>query len=311
MSDIPPTYEPAVVAQRLLPALAHATAQGYRFFPEWFEDFTAYAWARRPHMHRLTVPVEPAEGRGGWAKFRGGGTRLQGDGRKMYHVYRDILISMDVLSVVDPSDRSRRLSGRWSVNLPVPSGSHGHAEAWRIAREMLADADPVGPVPLDEVRRHVGRCKSHVRRDPRQRPEGRHAELEHSPRNRHLLEQLRAAVLLAPAKINPHCLVVSRWPDGDEHDSADVAVFETAVAAEPVAIAKCGLGNAGDREMQELVELADTLSEPVPRLLYFSLYEPEPGLLRAAEAAGAGIEVLHVLPRRSAPASPRNARSAQ
>jgi len=297
MPDAPQIHEPAVVAQKLYRAMACAAEAGYiRFFPDWFEDFTRYAWVRSAHMRRLSVPVEPKEGNGGWAKFRGGSTRFRGDKAKAYRAYRDILLRIGVITVVDEPDAQRRLSGSWRVDLPVPFGGEaGRDEAWRIAREMLKSLEPSGVVPPDEVRKHFRRCRPHVRRGLR-RGSGRHASLEHSPRNRHMLDQLRAAVLLAPVARDPKCLVVTRWPDGDECD-ADVAVFERPAASDPVAVVKCGPGNADDPELHDLVELAERLRDRCGTFIYFTLWEPAPEVLRAAEAAG--IEVLYVLPRRA------------
>ena len=289
-----PLYEPAVVAQKLLPVLSAAAEQGHRFFTDWFEDFSKYTWARHANMHNLSIPVEPKKGRAGWAKFRGGGTR--GDGHKMYVTYRRILENHSVIETVDPSDSERRLCGAWSVDLPVPlGGPRGWDETWRIAREMFVNADPIGPVPLGEVRNHVRRCESHARKDPHRRPE-RHAHSEHSRQNRHSLAHLRVGVELAVMKINPQRLVVALWPDGDYFDSADMAVFAQAAAVDPIMVVKCGLGNADDPEMKSFVELVKKLRKRCASFLYFALREPEPDLLRVAEEAG--IDVLSVMRRR-------------
>lgn len=300
----PETFDAATVAQRLLPALAVASARGFRYFPPWFEDFTRHVWRYPQHMACMAIPVKSRGklDRASWSSFRGGSTQLAGDPWPMFKYYRHVLLDEGVLETLTSPDGASRKCGEWAVNLPVPEGLHGPGEAWRVAREMAQEMGLNCPILMSAVKEHVQRAVPHLLPKPRG-SRAMFARSEHSPRNRHHLDQLRLGVVLGAMRANPRCMPVVKWPNGDRVDDADVAVFARWGDKSPVAVVKCALGLPDDPEVEAMAGLveAHAAEHEDTAFLYITLWDPDPAVVAKLSSE---VRVLSVLTKRAPSPAP-------
>jgi len=215
------------------------------------------------------------------------------DGRSMFVPYRNVLLASRVLEELRPADEESRLCGAWRSHLPVPAGPDDADEAWRIVNARLS-ARQTDPFCVDSVRRHMSRCVPYMPAGG-----GSRAGLELSKRNRFRVDQLRLALAISAKGTNPNHVIVSTWPGDDIGgiDSADLAIFSPG-SRKPMAIIKCGLGNADDDYADAFLSfVADTEMCRNARLVFLSVYDLDPKLRAKCESAG--VEVVSVLPRRT------------
>ncbi len=282
------TMDPQLVAERLCAVAERALSMGLMSFPAFFEDWSRFVWSLRSNADDLAISSRR------WRGFRGGSSTRSGDTRGMFIPYRNVLLASGVLEELRPADEPSRLCGHWRSNLPVPSGSDGPDTAWRIVGSRLA-ARPTDPFCADEVRRHISQCRPHMPKGG-----GLVAALHRSPRNEFRVMQLRAALAISARRINPDHTIVSMWPDCDDIDSPDIALFPRG-SRRPSALIKCGLGNASDDSADAFLEFvagpsADGRYDNA-RLVFLSVYDPDPELRARCETAG--VEVVSVLLRRA------------
>jgi hypothetical protein len=294
-------HPPLIVATKLIDVLAQAANRGFASFPRWLEAFTRHCWAHPGVMGHLAMPARGNRRRGsvGWMSFPGGSSRQCGGRWRMYRHFTRLLEGAGLLEALSPPDGQAKRCGEWRVRILVPEGGHGPSETWRILRKMATGAARPEAALMDVVRRHVGRCTPHLR--PRPKDARAWAEADHSPRNRHQLDQVRAILAAAALAADPRCTPVANWPDGDPADSVDMAVFPWASRSLATAV-KCGLGHANDPEAAALLRVMGEQEpkHPEATFLYITLWEADPGLAARLEAAGA--RVASVLPRRVRPA---------
>lgn len=280
--------DPQAVAERLYAVAERALSMGLTSFPAFLEDYSRFVWVLRSSADDLAISNRR------WREFRGGSTTRGGDTRGMFILYRNVLLASGVLEELRPADEQSRLCGHWRSHLPIPAGPDGADEAWRLVGLRLASR-PADPFCADEVRRHVSRCRPHMPKGA-----GRHAELDMSARNRFQVAQLRVALAISVRRINPDHAIVSMWPDCDAIDSPDLALFPRG-RRKPSALIKCGLGNASDDSADAFLEFIAGPSAcgryENTRLVFLSVYDPDPDLRGRCEAAG--VEVVSVLLRRA------------
>ena len=283
MEGVGQTTEPHVVAERLYAVVEKALSMGLTSFPPFLEEYSRFVWGLQSSADDLAIPARV------WRRFKGGSTTRVGDSRGMFIPYRNVLLATGVLEELRPPDEDSRLSGCWRSYLPVPAGSGGPDEVWRLVGIRLSERS-ADPFCGDEVRRHVSRCRPHM-------PEGggQHAELDMSPRNKFQVAQLRVALAISARRINPDHTLVALWPNGDEIDSADLALFPRG-RRKPSALIKCGLGNASDDRADAFIEFIAGKYENA-RIVFLSVYDPDPELRARCEAAG--VEMVSMLSRRA------------
>lgn len=294
-------HSPLAVATRLSAILVAAAKCGFASFPQWLEDFTRHCWAYPRIMDHLVMPARGNRKRGtvGWMSFRGGSSRR--DRWRMYRHYVKLLEGVGLLEALSPPDEQAKRCGVWRVRIPVPEGPHGPGEAWRILREMAASAARPEEALVDAVRRHAQKCTPHLRPSPKDARAW--AAADHSPRNRHKLDQVRAGLFAAAVAADPRCVPVANWPDADPADSVDMAVFPWASKSLTTAV-KCGIGLANDPEAVAFLHVLKSQESKHPDavFLYITLYDADPGLIAKLEAAGA--KVATVSPKRVKPRRP-------
>lgn len=277
------TMNPQVVAESLYAVVERALSLGLTSFPPFFEDYSRFVWGLRSSADDLAISSRT------WRGFTGGSSMRAGDKRGMFLQYRNVLLAAGVLEELRPADKECRLSGAWRSLLPVPAGSDGPDRVWRIISNMLSDRPP-DPFSVDDVRRHVSRCRPHMPAGG-----GSAAELDMSPRNRFRVEQVRLAVAISARRVNPDHTLVSMWPDIDNIDSADLALFPPG-RRRPSALIKCGLGSATDDRADAFLSFVAGKHGDA-QLVFLSVYDPDPELRRRCETAG--VEVVSVLLRRA------------
>jgi hypothetical protein len=294
---------PLAVATKLMGVLTAAAKCGFASFPQWLEAFTRHCWKHPRIMGNLVMPARGDRRRGtvGWMTFPGGSSRRDGDRWRMYRHYVGLLEGVGLLETLSPPDERAKRCGVWRVRVPVPEGPHGPGEAWRIVREMAASAARPEAALMEAVRKHAGKCTPHLRSRPKDARAW--AAADHSPRNRHMLDQVRAGVLLAVRAADAKCTLVTNWPDADRADSVDVAVFRWASKSLAMAV-NCGIGKADDPEAAALLHVLESQESrhPDAEFLYITLWDPDLGLVAKLEDAGA--KVATVYPKRVRPRRP-------
>jgi len=279
------TASPQVVAERLYGAVDMALSRGLTAFPAFLDAYSRFVWKFADNADDLFIPNRV------WRKFRGGSTIR--DGRGMFIPYRNVLLSFGILEELRPADEESRLCGAWRSHLPVPDGPDCADEAWRIVNKRISER-PSDPFSVDMVRRHMSRCVPYMPPSG-----GKHDELNMSKRNRFRVNQLRIALAISAKEESLDHVIVSLWPgdDIDGIDSADLAIFSPG-GNKPLAVIKCGLGNADDDAADAFVSLVATTEMcRNARLVFLSVYDPVPSLRAKCESAG--IEVVSVLSRRT------------
>jgi len=281
------TASPQVAAERLYAAVEMALSRGLTSFAPFLDAYSRFVWRFPDNADDLFIPNRV------WRKFRGGSTMR--DGRGMFIPYRNVLLASGILEELRPADEESRLCGSWKSHLPVPEGPDAADETWRIVAARLSER-PSDPFCVDAVRRHMSRCVPYMPGGG-----GKHAGLELSKRNRFRVDQLRIALAISANDTGPDHdhTIVSTWPgdDIDGIDSADLAIFSPG-GRKPTALIKCGLGNADDDSADAFLSLiAGTELCRKARLVFLSVYDPDPKLRAKCEAAG--VEVMSVLLRRA------------
>jgi len=287
------TTSPRATAERLFAVIERALSRGLMSFPAFLDEYSRFVWGLRSNANELAIPNRT------WRRFTGGSTTRPGDRQSMFISYRNILLAAGVLEELRPADKECRFSGVWRSLLPVPAGPDGPDEAWRIVVELLSNRTP-DPFCADEVRRHLTRCSLYMPAGG-----GRSSELHMSKRNRFRVEQMRTALFLSAKRANPEHTLVSMWPevDPDKIDSADLALF-LPCSTRPAVMIKCGLGNASDDAADAFLKLV-AVKYSSTRLIFLSLYEPDPELRSRCDAAG--VDVVSILLRRVPRGIPANA----
>jgi hypothetical protein len=292
---------PLVVATKLVDVLAAAANRGFASFPRWLEGFTRHCWAHPEVMGHLAMPARGNRRRGtvGWMTFPGGSSRRDGDRWRMYRHFVRLLEGAGLLEELSPPDGQAKRCGEWRVLIPVPEVPHGPGETWRILRKMAVGAARPEAALMDVIRRHAQRCTPHLR--PRPKDARVWASADHSPRNRHHLDQVRAILFAAALAADPRCTPIANWPDADPADSVDMAVFKWASRSLVMAV-KCGLGLPDDPEAEALLHVLESRGPKHPEavFLYVALWDADPSLVARLEAAG--IRVAAALPKRVRPA---------